>query len=186
MFLVKLDVNNQTVLNPEVARLEPTLAKLSEDELRAIVLAFDYESIYKLLPESERMLRAHVDVFKSKRKNFWTEDKILAAVEVYKSCQYDERKESFQIYQAKIGANNLMIQESDSPASIKNYIAINGYLTDELARIEKELIMDHNRLEIRGREGLSFLENIMRNKEKYAEITRRRMTPKKDEVEEDA
>lgn len=187
MYLISLNKNGSFVLMPEVAQLEPTLAKLSEEELKAVILAYDYYSPYRQLPEHERTRRAHTQVFRNKRTTFWSETKIKDAVSAYMSCQYDERREQIKTYQAKIAMINEAIHNSESPATLKNHIQINKDLRNALNEIEEELVMEEEKdlIAIKGKKQLSWLARIQRNKEKYKEVTTRRSQVDKKEIEQE-
>lgn len=176
MFLISINRNGNKILHPDAAKLEPSLAKLKEDELLAIVLCYDYYSPFRQLQEHERMRRAHAQVFKSTRKNFWDEPKIKECVSAYMSLQYDERREEVKNYLAKISTINEAVRESDSPTTIANYIKTNKTIRDAVNAIEQELLMDEEKesINIQGKGKLSLLERLMRNKEKYQEVVRRR------------
>lgn len=187
MYLVSLNKNGTFVLAPEIAKMEPSLAKLTEEELLAVILAYDYFSVYRQLPEHERLRRAHTQVFKAKRSNFWTEPKIIEAVNAYMGCQYDERREQVKTYQVKIALINESIRISDSPTAISNHVKTNKELRAALNEMEEELMMDEEKdlITIKGKGQLSFLAKIMRNKEKYKEITAKRtQIAKKEKIKE--
>ena len=187
MQLISINKNGSKVLHPDAAKIEPCLAKLSEDELLLIVLAYDYYSPFRQLSEHERMRRAQVQVFKNNKKNIWDSPKIKEAVTAYMGLQYDERREEVKTYLAKIATINEAVRESDSPATIANYVKTNKTLRDAVNAIEQELMMDEEKTSniiIQGKGRLSLLENLMRNKDKYADVIRRRESSKKEEKDE--
>lgn len=178
MFLISINKNGSKVLHPDAAKLEPSLSKLSEEELLLIVLAYDYYSPFRQLSEQERMRRAHEQVFRYSKKNIWDSPKIKEAVTAYMGLQYDERREQVKTYLAKISTINEAIRTSDSPTTIANYIKTNTGLRAAVNAIEEELLMDEEKesINIQGKGKLSLLETLMRNKEKYQSVIRNRQT----------
>ncbi len=176
MYLISVNKNLSILLHPDAAKLEPCLAKLSEEKLRLIVLCYDYFSPFRQLSEQERMRRAQAQVFKSAKKNIWETPEIQEAVRAYMSLQYDERREQVKTYLAKIAIINEAIRASDSPVDITRYIKINKELREAVNAIEQELLMDEEKesIIVQGKGKLSLLERLMRNKEKYAEVILRR------------
>jgi hypothetical protein len=105
-YLFHLDQKNNTILHPEAVRLCPELGLLNEKEVLFIILAFDYNSIYKQYPERQRLSKAIWHVFGDNNPKFLEEDKrekrIQAAINAYKSLQYNRNEELISIYQQKI------------------------------------------------------------------------------------
>ena len=62
-YLFHLDQKNNAVLHPEAVKLCPELRLLNEKEVLFIILAFDYNSIYKQYPERQRLSKAIWHVF---------------------------------------------------------------------------------------------------------------------------
>lgn len=182
MYLISINKKGTAVLHPDAAKLEPTLSKLSEDELLLVVLAYDYYSPYRQLSETERTRRAQAQVFRNSKKDLFKTPKIKEAVSAYMSLQYDERREQIKTYLTKISTINEAIRISDSPASITNYVKINKDLRNAVNIIEEEMMMEEEKesLTIQGKGKLSLLERWMRNKEKYKEITTKRQEKEKE------
>lgn len=184
MYLISINKKGTVVLHPDAAKLEPTLSKLTEDELLLIVLAYDYYSPYRQLNEVERMRRAQAQVFRNTKKDMFKSPKIKEAVSIYMGLQYDERREQIKTYLTKISTINEAIRDSDSPVTITNYVKINKDLRNAVNAIEEEMMMEEEKdsLTIQGKGKLSLLERWMRNKEKYKEIiTKRNEKEKKKE-----
>lgn len=175
-FLFSINKKGNVLLNPDAVKLCPILDKLTEDELMAIILAYDYGSPLKQLSEQERMRRSKVQVFKDKKNNFWDSSRIKEAVDMYVSLQYDERREQLKTYQIKIGIINDEIRRSDSPITIANLIKTNTELRKAINQIDEELMLDEEResIIVQGKGKLSLLEKMLRNKEKYAEVIKKR------------
>lgn len=176
MYLISINKKGTAVLHPDVAKLEPSLEKLSQDELLLIVLAYDYYSPLRQLNETERMRRAQAQVFRESKKDMFKIGRIKDAVSAYMSLQYDERREQIKTYLAKIATMNEAIRDSDSPATVSNYVKINKELRTAVNLIEEELLMEEEKesIMIQGKGKLSLLERLMRNKEKYKEVIHKR------------
>ncbi|MCC7514558.1 MAG: hypothetical protein IT212_07680 [Bacteroidia bacterium] len=177
MLLISINKNNTVVLHPDAAKLEPILSHLTEDELMLIILAYDYYSPFRQLPEHERMRRAQSQVFKNKKRTPFEEPKIKQAISAYMSLQYDERREQVKTYLAKISTINDAIRLSESPTTIANYVKINAELRKSVNAIEEELLMQEEKdagVVIQGKGSLSLLEKLTRNEKRYEEVTTRR------------
>ncbi len=188
MFLISINKTGTIVLHPDAAKLEPTLAQLTQEELILVCLSYDYYSPYRQLPEHERMRRAHAQVFKNSKRKPFDEQKIKDAISVYMSLQYDERREQVRTYLAKIATINEAIRESDSPTTIANYVKINTELRKSVNAIEEELLMEEesSSVIIQGKSQLSLLEKLTRNKDKYEEVKNRRDKSEKKKAEREA
>jgi hypothetical protein len=184
MFLISINKNGSKLLHPDAAKLEPILAKLSEDELTLIVLAYDYYSPFRQLPEIERMRRAHDQVFKSSKKNIWDSPKIKEAIVAYMGLQYDERREQVKTYLTKISTINEAIRTENNPTTLANYIKTNKNLRDAVNAIEEELLMDEEKesINIQGKGKLSLLERYLRNKDKYIDVIKKRAVLKQEKI----
>lgn len=176
MFLISINKKGNKILHPDAAKLHPVIGSLTEDELCCIVLGYDYYSPYRQLAEQERLNRARAQLFSNKRAGFWAEEKIRTASEAYISLQYDPRREEVKIYLEKITTMNEAIRASDSPVTIAQYTKINKELRTTINKIEEELLMEEEKesIIIQGGGNLSFLERMMRNRDAYAELIRKR------------
>lgn len=177
MFLFSINKNGNKILHPDAVKLSPILATLTDDELLLVILTYDYYSPLRQQPESERMRRAQFQVFKNKKREPFSEPKIQEAIAEYCALQYDELREQADTYRAKIATINDAIRDSDiSPSEIKRYVDTNKLLRDSVTKIEEELVMkeEQESITIQGKGQLSLIEKLMRNKEKYAEVIRKR------------
>ena len=62
-YLFYSDIKNNIVLHPDCVKLSPELGLLSDKEILFIILAFDYNSIYRQFPERQRVSKAIWHVF---------------------------------------------------------------------------------------------------------------------------
>ena len=105
-YLFYADVKNNKVLHPDVVKLSPELALLSSEEVLFIILAYDYNSIYRQFPEKQRVSKAIWHVYNDSVPNLLNEEKrpqrIKSAIEAYKSLQYNRNIELVEMYNKKI------------------------------------------------------------------------------------
>lgn len=91
------------MLHPEVVKLCKALKKLNSNDLRYIVLAYDYNSKYRQFPLEERRRKAEREVYGSKAVDIEANrTDIKSAVEEYNALQYDVDRELENICIAKI------------------------------------------------------------------------------------
>ena len=174
-YLFHLDQKNNTILHPEAVRLCPELRLLSEKEALFIILAFDYNSIYKQYPERQRLSKAIWHVFGDNNPKFLDEDKrekrIQAAIEAYKSLQYNRNEELISIYQQKIEQSQQEILMEDSSTRLKNIRDIISGFRKDIRDLETEII-EKNILEaeLKGDRELSLVESWQTNMKHYNSI----------------
>lgn len=182
MYLFQLNKRGTTVLNAEAAKLCPELAKMDSKELLFIVLYVDYNSPYSQMSDIERIRRAKRQVWGTSDVVPEQNKKMIDAIEMYKSLQYDPKRETLRIYNEKIfKLSNDILHESDPRQIGKLDEAINT-LQKRASAIEKELneIMS-NDAELKGGQRMSFIEKWQENMREYNKIHQREMahgTPK--------
>ena len=173
-YLFYIDTKNNAVLHPEVVKLCPSFRALSEKEVLYIVLAFDYNSIYKQHPEHERKRKAMWHVFEDNVPDLLDSPppRLAAAIEDYISLQYNPKIEVARSYQKKIDDLLGKLATEDSEKGIKELdIAIN-ILQKRINSLEVEV--DERTIEegaVKGDMTLSYLEKIMSNMKHFKSIT---------------
>lgn len=178
-YLFFIDQKNNKVLHPDVISLEPQLALLTDKEVLFIILAFDYNSIYRQFPERQRVSKAIFHVWNDNKPELLNEDKrpkrISAAIEAYKSLQYNRNIELVEMYNKKIDDLLNILDADISTTGIKNAMDSIDKFRKAIREIEKEVVeeklMDG---ELKGKTELSFLEKMKGNIKMYKSVTAKR------------
>ena len=154
------------VLHPEAVKLEPVLKKMVPADLLFVILVFDYDSPYKQLPELQRHLTASRRCYEN--DDFTGHIKRLEKpIEVYRSLQYDIRRETIKNYQAKIAGLNLQLMGTDAPTEIKRYHEAIDFLTKTSLRLQKDLVEEELSEQSSGDARMSFLEHWADNRRRF-------------------
>lgn len=170
--LFYIDPKQNLILHPEVLKLCPSFRALSEKEILYIVLAFDYNSIYKQFPEHERKRKAMFHAFEDNEDELIESPRIKAAVEDYISLQYSPKIEVARSYQKKIDKLILQLDIDESPSSIKKIDEAIDALQKRIRALENE-VDDKVVSEgvIKGKMTLSYLEKLMSNQKHFKSVT---------------
>ena len=178
MFLFSINSKGTIILHPDAIKLCNELAILDQEEVRLIILSYDYFSKFRQLSEDERKRRAKAEVFGAKEGDPFNKPRVQRAIECYLSLQYDVLREEGIILREKIGVVNEQIRAEKSPEEIMPLIKTNKELRNRLNEIESEiLVKEEKEINIQGKGKLSLLEKLQRNRERYLEITKTRTEP---------
>lgn len=174
-YLFHLDKKNNAVLHPEAVKLCPELGLLNEKETLFIILAFDYNSIYKQYPERQRLSKAIWHAYGDNNPKLLEEDKrekrIRVAIDAYKSLQYNRNEELISIYQRKIEQAQEEILNEDSSTRLKNLRDIISGFRKDIRELETEVVEKSIlEAELKGDRELSLLENWQTNMKHYNSI----------------
>lgn len=167
-YLFYFDSKNNVLLQPDVVRLEPQLGLLSEKEVLFIILAYDYNSIFRQFPERQRVSKAIWKVFEDNVPELLNEDKrpkrIKEAILAYKSLQYNRNIELIEMYNRKIDELIELLEAENSNTGIKNLTESIDRFKKNIKAIESEVleekIIDG---QLKGKVELSFLERMKSN-----------------------
>ncbi len=171
-YLFFADVKNKIILHPDCASLCPELSLLSEKEILFIILAFDYNSIYRQFPERQRLSKAIWHVFEDNVPELLDEDKrkkrIKDGIEAYKSLQYNRNIELVEMYNRKIDELILLLEVDNTPTGIKN-------LTDSIDKFRKSIKLVESEVteekimegQLKGKTERSWLERMQQNRKMY-------------------
>jgi hypothetical protein len=169
--LFHTDNEGSAILHPEIVKLCPSLAALSEKEVLFIVLYTDYNSIYKQYPDNDRKRRAMFHAFGDNEVELVNSQRIQDAIADYNSLQYSSKLETAKIYQQKIDKYQQQLLVDDNPLSGKKI----GDAIDDLTRRIETLKGDYdkemrNNGVIKGKMDLSRLEKVMANRNHWLAI----------------
>ena len=181
-YVFTINKKGTAVLHPDSVKLCPEFAYLDPKEILCIVLATDYYSIFRQFAEDERQRRARANVYGTDNENFFQLPKIKKAVEAYKSLQFDPRREQIITYKRKLQELDgiLSAVDEDDFKKIKDVISSQKELRKAIAEVEDELIKSDQDEEIEtdDKSKLSFLEKLQANKQRYMEVTAKRVSNK--------
>lgn len=168
--IFRVDSNFQLILSKDAARLCPELVDISEDELKYIILAYDYlESPFRKKPIEERKRIARRRIWKNSRKTPEKTAKIKKAINAYKSLIYDSKREAVDSYKQKIHNLNMEISKSDDFKEIQEKAKIVSFLESKVAEYETDIQAGevNFELKLKGDKKLSYVEIWQRNKQAY-------------------
>lgn len=170
------DVRNNIILQPDVVKLEPQLGLLTDKEVLFIVLAFDYDSIYRQFPEQQRVSKAIFHVFGDNKPELLLPEKrnkrIANAIEAYRSLQYNRNLELIEMYNKKIDDLLRILDEDNSNNGIKNSMDSIDKFRKAIQGIEREVI--EQKLidgQLKGKTELGHLEKLKANQKMYKAVT---------------
>lgn len=181
-YLFYIDQKNNKVLHPDVVRLEPQLALLTDKEILFLILAYDYNSIYRQFPERQRVSKAIWHVWQDNKPELLPDNidkrpkRISAAIEAYISLQYNRNIELVELYNRKIDEQMNILAEEKSVTGTKNASDNIDRFRKLIRAIEAEIVeeklMDG---ELKGKTELSFLEKMKSNQKMYKSVTAKRV-----------
>lgn len=164
--IFRVDSDFQLILSKDAARLCPELVDISEDELKYIILAYDYiESPFRKKPLEERKRIAKRRVWKNSRKNPENQ-KVVKAIEAYKGLIYDSKREAVESYRQKVANLNREISISEKLDEIKQKVGLVEFFEKKIDEYENDIKAEEVNLELKLKGGakLSYLEIWQRNK----------------------
>lgn len=170
-YLFYIDEKNNAILHRDCVNLCPALSVLTDEEVLFIILAYDYHSIYRQFPEEDRIRKAMIHVYNDNNPKLMQRDVIKAAIEAYKSLQYNPKAELATKYQNKIDSLLEKLQNDDNPTSNKNILTVISAIRKDIMALESE-IADEVQKEgvIKGQKELSWLEKLMRNQKYFKSV----------------
>lgn len=173
------DVKNNIILHPDVLKLSPELGLLTDKEILFIILAYDYNSIYRQFPERQRLSKAIWHVWHDNKPDLLDEykrpQKIKKGIEAYKSLQYNRNIELVEMYNRKIDDLLNILEQDSSTSGIKNAMDSIDRFRKAIRAIEEEVVEE--KLidgELKGNVKRSWLEVLQSNQKMYFAVTAKR------------
>lgn len=178
-YLIYCDLKNNIVLHPDVLKLSPELGLLDNKEVLFIVLAYDYNSIFRQFPERQRVSKAIWAVYQDNVPELLNEEKrsqrIKSAIEAYKSLQYNRNIELVEMYNKKIDELIKLLEAETSNTGIKNAMDSIDKFRKAIRSIEEEIVEE--KLidgELKGNVKMSWIEKMQSNQKMYYAVTAKR------------
>ncbi len=174
-YLFYIDPLKKTVIHPDCLKLCPELSVLSEEEALCLIIAYDNFSPYRNETEERRIYTASMNVWGDNNPKLFESLKWQNAVLAYKSLQFDPKLELIKTYQAKIVKMQELIMEDDTEAVLNKCLNNIKKLSDSITELEDERREGYQKEgQLVGKAGLSFLENLMRNKQMFEAKTKKK------------
>src|SRR5688572_12879309 len=128
------------IIRPEAMQLAPEFSYLDQKEMMCVILAYDYHSIYRQFPEDERKRRAKAHVFGHEQDNFFSQAKVIKAVEKYRGLQYNPIRNQLMAFKKRLDYYNDIIGKDDVESKeIDNAINMSAKIRKIILEIEDEL-----------------------------------------------
>lgn len=176
-YLFSLNKKGTFVFHADAVKLCPELSVLNDKEILFLILVYSYKSpFYQMrLPEQDRINKAMQQVFGSSDKNLLNKGIIKNAAEAIKALQYDPRMELMKVYEDKLKNLSEELVITDTATGIQNILKSQSHLKEAIKGLEDDIL---NNLEIqetlKGGGTLSFIERLMKNKDEYDRVTRKK------------
>jgi len=174
--LFNIDKKGSLIFVNEAMDLAPELRFLDNAERVFLVLAYDYYSPYRQFPQNEKISKSlnHVLTVLNERINVGTQ-KMLIAIHLYKSLQYDFRREQVSIFKMKLSQLDADLQQASSSSAIKNIMDSKTLLKKAIDETENEIDMVVQvKNTVKGGGTVSILEKLKENQTLYNSITSKR------------
>ena len=147
----------------EVVEIVPSLKKLTEKQLKFIIIAFDYRySPYRLKPEEFRISIAE-KITGIKKKDIPND-----LIEEYISCIYDLKRDKKNLYQKKLLITQSQFEAETSMIRLKDLSSLIDFLEKKISEIDNEIYREEeSEIHLKGKKNLSYLEFMIRNRKLY-------------------
>jgi len=148
---------------PEAASLVPSFSSLTENQLRFLIIAYDYTSSpYKMKPLSFREDMAE-KITKIKRKDISQEIK-----DEFISCIYDIKRDKKELLQKKLISIQNGFETEESLTKLKELSSLMDFIEKKISDVDAEIIReDEMEVILKGERKLSLLEKIIRSRKLY-------------------
>lgn len=171
MSVFKVNNNFTVVVNIDAVKLVPELSTLTQEELLYIILVYDYvDSPYRKQPIEERQIMATKKIFGDTNINL--SEKLILAIDGYKSLIFDIRRETIDVYKTKCQKmqKEILTQSEMSFSRVKELEQTITYLNQRISDMEHSLdIEEKEEIEIKGKKALSQVEIWQRRMRSHKE-----------------
>lgn len=175
-YLFYIDKVSKCLLNSDAVKLCPELGVLDEQEITCLVLTYDYYSPYNQFPEEDRQRKGLLHVYAGNAPDkFFLKEKIKAAIEAYKSLQYNPKIDMIRLYYTKVDDLNKTLMKTKDDKEINDNVNSIKVLRNYIKELEEEVLGD--KIEegvVVGKSELSWLEKMLSNKANYDAVTKKK------------
>jgi hypothetical protein len=169
--IYEIDKDKQIVLVREAIMLCPELNKLSPEEIKYIIIAYDYvDGPCKKMANSERRNFAINKLFNGKDQNLEAKPYIRSAIDEYQSLIYHTKKHTVDTLNSKIFQLNQELANPDLTDSTKiaNIDKSITILEKRKDAYEQEIASDQDLMQLKGgKRKMSLLETMKVNRDLY-------------------
>ena len=169
--LWKTNKEGGIVLHKDAISLCPSLHRLSEVNLKYIILTYDYlDSPYKQKPFEERKKMAIKELFENRDPLLEMQPWFDSVKEDYCSLIFDSKRASIDAINQKLAILNARIASPSivEEAKLKGLSASIDLLTKQKERLESEVQMEDEIYEAKGKRTLNLLEKMKLSKQLYS------------------
>lgn len=169
--LFNLNKKGNAILNKDALKLCPELEYLTDEEILFIILAYDYSSPYRQLPEGDRIRRAIHHSYGNMESNPLDREVVKIGIERYRSLQYDPKRELIRTYKKKLNTLDRALEQAEQASVMKNIISTQKEIIKSIDALEDEISKnEQEEAQIEGGLKNSYLEKMMRSREVYKDV----------------
>ena len=174
-YLFSVNKKGTVLFHPDIMSLCPEFAFLSEKDKLCLVLIVDYNSPFNQLPESDRRHKARLQVYSDNDISQFDKKVFKNAIELYKSLQYNSKRELIGVYEDKITSLSKDLVIATSPTAIKNILDSQKSMRKAMEELTSEVSdQEEHKIELRGKGTLSLLEETTSNIAEYERVTKKK------------
>jgi hypothetical protein len=163
--LFYLDRQNKIALHKDAYKVNPSFRKLTDDQMRYVILLTDYSSQFNQYPESERKQKSRGWVFGKGAENPEGDPKVRQAIIDYDNLQYDENRQLYRVYQKKMTSYQILYQNEADPQKSDKYLISIQNLQKAMNILHREIMTNvQANYVLKGKLKMSFLEHLRANK----------------------
>ena len=161
--IFRISKDGTVILSPDAIKLCRDLAFLTDDQIKYIVLVYDYvDSPIRRKPLEERRRIAR-DKLSDSRIDPEDSPVVKKGIEEYTSMIYDNRRERMDILNNKISRMQKKLDDEEDDKIIKRYIETINLMSSEIDKLQEAIDIDEEMIEVRGNKKLTFIEIWKRN-----------------------
>lgn len=169
------DKDGHMLLHPDSLKMTKHLHKVSEEDFKYIVAAYDFKfSIFHKFPPGEMKIMALKYAYgKNALKRKPEEDELVVkAADEYRRLNFDEDRERKKQFQHKISElTDILLKPGELPVSkLKNIRENISYLEAEIAKLDRAISKNDSDIIIRGGGQLSMIEQWQRRRKRAEEV----------------
>ena len=170
IFRIKDD--DSIIIDKNAVLLIPELTKVTEKELRYIILVYDwFDSPLRKMPFDMRCQMAKRRVWGNIKKDVEKSVEMIKAIDGYKSICHDPVRESIDAMRSKISRlNKEILSPTLNLADSKTNVSQLEFFESKLYNLENEVKKEETVIEIKGKKNLSNLETWQRRQIQYRKL----------------
>jgi hypothetical protein len=162
-----MDTTGLATLHPDAVRLTEYLKDLGQKQLQYVILVYDLDdSPLRKKPLEERRIFAKRKLGINEERDYENLDTMKKAIEEYQALNFNLRRTMKDSYLTKIMQLQRAIMIEDDPTRIKQFTSSIDILENKVHEMELAL-EEEEKIELRGKKSLSFLELYKRNQREH-------------------